>query len=139
MTHRPSSIVYRHRAVARIMPLLQGRGRAECALPCVEGGTMPQAGDVLVSRYTLESRLGAGAAAEVWRARDERLGRMVAIKILRPQYVSDAAARTRFEQEARAAAGLSHPNVVDVYDYGATDDTVFIAMMYIDGEDLKRY
>src|SRR5690348_2058299 len=99
---------------------------------------MAQAGDTLVNRYILQDQLGAGAAAEVWRATDQRLGRTVAIKILRPQYVSDAEARERFEREARAAAGLTHPNVVDVYDYGATGDTVFIAMQYVDGEDLKR-
>jgi serine/threonine-protein kinase len=99
---------------------------------------MPNSGEILVNRYVLLDRVGAGAAAEVWRATDRRLGRTVAIKILRPQYVSDPEARTRFEREARAAAGLSHPNVVDVYDYGAADDTVFIAMQYVDGEDLKR-
>jgi serine/threonine-protein kinase len=100
---------------------------------------MSASGDTLVNRYILQDQLGAGAAAEVWRATDQRLGRTVAIKILRPQYVSDAEARERFEREARAAAGLTHPNVVDVYDYGATGDTVFIAMQYVDGEDLKRY
>jgi serine/threonine-protein kinase len=99
---------------------------------------MPNSGDTLVNRYVLQDRLGAGAAAEVWRATDQRLARTVAIKILRPQYVSDPEARERFEREARAAAGLSHPNVVDVYDYGETDGTVFIAMQYVDGQDLKR-
>ncbi len=126
--------------MAQIVPSLSGGGaHVGMGVLAERGKGMAQAGDRLVNRYTLQDRLGAGAAAEVWRATDQRLGRTVAVKILRPQYVSDAEARERFEREAKAAASLSHPNVVDVYDYGVADDTVFIAMQYVDGEDLKQY
>src|SRR3954447_25053993 len=94
------------------------RAQEQLRLLRCEEWAMPQVGDVLVNRYELLDRLGAGTAAEVWRANDRRLGRPVAIKILRPEFVGDAEAQTRFEGEARAAAALSHPNVVDVYDYG---------------------
>ncbi len=94
---------------------------------------------VLAKRYKLLDKLGDGGTAVVYRAEDLRLGRVVAIKVLRPEFVSDSEQRTRFENEARAAAALAAPNIVDVYDYGNDAGTVFIAMQYIDGEDLKSY
>ncbi|MEA2575314.1 MAG: eukaryotic-like serine/threonine-protein kinase [Chloroflexia bacterium] len=93
---------------------------------------------LLAGRYLLLEKIGDGGSAEVFRARDERLGRVVALKLLRPQYVSDPTWRRRFEIEARAAAGLSHPNIVDIYDVGeGPDGTLFIAMQYVEGPDLK--
>src|SRR5438128_8579862 len=93
----------------------------------------------LAGRYSLLGKIGEGGAAEVYRARDERLDRIVAIKLLRPQYTSDQQTRSRFAIEARAAAGLSHPNIVDVYDFGEStlDGSMFIAMQYIEGDNLK--
>ncbi|HET6261357.1 MAG TPA: protein kinase, partial [Chloroflexia bacterium] len=97
-----------------------------------------QTGRMLADRYLLLEKIGDGGTAEVFRARDERLGRLVALKLLRPQFVSDATWRKRFEAEARAAAGLSHPNIVDIYDVGeGPDGTLFIAMQYVEGPDLK--
>ncbi|MDQ3704511.1 MAG: protein kinase [Chloroflexota bacterium] len=95
-------------------------------------------GNLLAGRYLLLEKIGDGGSAEVFRARDERLGRVVALKLLRPQYVSDPTWRKRFEIEAKAAAGLSHPNIVDIYDVGeGPDSTLFIAMQYVEGPDLK--
>ncbi|HUS15924.1 MAG TPA: protein kinase [Chloroflexia bacterium] len=96
-------------------------------------------GTVLVGRYKLLDKLGEGGAAIVYRAQDLRLGRIAAVKVLRPEFVGNAEQVTRFENEARAAAALTAPNVVDVYDYGQDAGTLFIAMQYIDGEDLKHH
>ncbi|MDQ5825816.1 MAG: protein kinase [Chloroflexota bacterium] len=95
-------------------------------------------GNVLAGRYLLLEKIGDGGSAEVFRARDERLGRVVALKLLRPQFVSDPTWRRRFEIEAKAGAGLAHPNIVDIYDVGeGPDGTLFIAMQYVEGPDLK--
>lgn len=100
--------------------------------PMMEGGRL------LAERYRLLEKVGEGGAAEVFRARDQRLDRTVAIKLLRPQYTHDEASRKRFVQEAKTAAALSHPNVVDIYDFGeAQDGSMFIAMQYIQGQNLK--
>jgi serine/threonine protein kinase len=103
------------------------------------GPTQPIIGDTLLAeRYRLLDKVGEGGAAEVFRARDQRLDRVVAIKILRRQFVNEQAARTRFLNEARAAAGLAHPNIVDVYDFGQTPDgSMFIAMQFVEGQNLK--
>ncbi len=94
---------------------------------------------LLAGRYRLLQKVGEGGAAEVFRARDERLDRIVAIKLLRPQFMSDPQSRTRFVAEARAAAGLMHPGIVDVYDFGeAPGGTMFMSMRYIEGQDLKE-
>src|SRR4051812_25044181 len=93
----------------------------------------------LADRYRLIELIGAGGAAEVYKAQDLRLGREVAVKVLRPQFVGDEELRARFQNEARAAAALTHPNVVDVYDYGQAGGTVFMVMQYIAGQNLKEY
>lgn len=91
----------------------------------------------LAGRYRLGPPLGSGGMAEVVRAEDTRLGRPVAIKILRAGLASDLAFRRRFESEARAAAGLSHPNIVAVYDVGeAPDGRPFIVMELVEGGSL---
>jgi eukaryotic-like serine/threonine-protein kinase len=95
-------------------------------------------GHLLGDRYRLLEKIGEGGAAEVFRAKDQRLDRIVAIKLLRPQFTSDEQSRHRFSVEARAAAGLSHPNIVDVYDFGeAPDGSMFIVMQYVEGKNLK--
>ena len=77
--------------------------------------------------------------ATIWRAVDEQLDREVAVKILRPQFSSDPGFAARFKQEARAAGGLSHPNIVSVYDYGTdgADGEQYIVMELVDGRDLS--
>jgi serine/threonine protein kinase len=86
-------------------------------------------------RYVLERQLGRGGMAAVWLARDERLERPVAIKVLSDTLVSDPGYLARFEREARVAAGLSHPNLVSVFDYGA-EERPFLVMEYVSGGDL---
>jgi serine/threonine-protein kinase len=92
---------------------------------------------ILNHRYQLMERLGSGGMATVYRARDLTLERMVAIKILRKDYSNDPAFRRRFHQEAKAAAGLSHPNIVTIHDFGLYADELFIVMEYVAGVELK--
>ena len=92
-----------------------------------------------MSHYRLTARLGAGGMGVVYRARDERLARDVAVKLLPPALGADATARARLVQEARAAAALDHPHVASVYDVGETDGgQVFLAMAFYDGETLAE-
>jgi eukaryotic-like serine/threonine-protein kinase len=87
--------------------------------------------------YTVERRLGAGGMGEVWRARDERLGRPVAIKLLLP-HLSDAGARVRaFQNEARAASALNHTNVLTVYDVGDHNGAPYLVTECLEGEPLR--
>lgn len=94
------------------------------------------AGRVLAGRYEVQKVLGQGAMGQVWRARQIQLDRDVAIKVLRTAGPVDARARRRLHREARLVARISHPHVVQVYDYGETDDGApFLVMEYIDGVD----
>lgn len=95
-------------------------------------------GEVLGSRYEVGAEIGSCAFATTYRGRDLRLGRVVAIKILRPDHAQDEAYVRRFEREARVAASVSHGNVVDTYDVGQHDGLLYIVMQVIDGEDLKQ-
>jgi serine/threonine-protein kinase len=95
------------------------------------------AGRIISDRYELLDQIGEGGAARVYRARDRVLDRIVALKELRSEYGSDEDFVARFYREARAVASLSHPNIVDIYDYGSQDGHHFIVMQYIDGPDLK--
>ena len=97
---------------------------------------MAEIGDTLGGRYRLVELLGQGGMATIYRAVDTQLGRDVAVKVLRPEYVRDPDFSSRFRQEAQAAASLSHPNVVTVYDYGTDASGPFIVMELVDGEDL---
>lgn len=93
---------------------------------------------ILNNRYQLEERLGSGGMAMVYRARDLMLERPVAIKLLRADFSNDPDFRERFRQEARAAANLSHPNIVTVHDFGLDNaGRLFIVMEYVPGTDLK--
>jgi beta-lactam-binding protein with PASTA domain/tRNA A-37 threonylcarbamoyl transferase component Bud32 len=92
---------------------------------------------VFGGRYEVIGRAGSGGMAEVYRARDELLGREVALKVLSERFSRDKAFVERFRREAQAAANLSHPNIVSLYDYGSDDDTYFIVMEFIDGKALS--
>ncbi|HET7452229.1 MAG TPA: serine/threonine-protein kinase, partial [Thermoanaerobaculia bacterium] len=87
--------------------------------------------------YEVISPLGAGGMGEVYKARDSRLGREVAVKVLPPDFASDTQRRSRFEQEARAASALNHPNIVTVHDVGASDGHLWVAMELVDGKSLR--
>jgi eukaryotic-like serine/threonine-protein kinase len=91
---------------------------------------------LILDRYRLLERLAAGGSAEVWRARDEQLDRDVAVKRLHSHLFADDASRARLAAEARAAARLSHPVIVGVYDVDATGDAPALVMELVDGESL---
>src|SRR5512133_1818268 len=92
---------------------------------------------LLNNRYQLLHTLGTGGMAVVYRAYDRMLERPVAIKILRQDFSSDPSFRERFRQEARAAANLSHPNIVTVHDFGFDQGQLFLVMEYVPGTNLK--
>ncbi len=93
---------------------------------------------LLGGRYALMDVIGEGGMATVWRARDVLLGRVVAVKVLRPQYAADAEFRERFRREAQSAAALSHPNIVNVYDVGQHEGSNYIVMELVDGRPLSE-
>ncbi len=95
-------------------------------------------GRLLGRRYEILERVGGGGWAVVYRASDTYLGRPVAVKVLRAQYAADEEFVRRFRREAQAAASLSHPNVVGVYDVGEEGDTYYIVMEYVDGVTLRQ-
>src|ERR1700716_3715591 len=87
--------------------------------------------------YEIVGPLGAGGMGEVYRARDARLGREVAIKVLPAALASDPERLKRFEREARSASSLNHPNIVTIYDVGSADSVSYIAMELVNGEPLR--
>jgi Tol biopolymer transport system component len=91
-----------------------------------------------IGNYDVISRLGAGGIGEVWLARDVNLGRMVALKLLWPKFMGDPYHVRRFQQEARAASALNHPNIVTVYEIGKTEGVDFIAEERVDGETIRQ-
>ena len=93
---------------------------------------------LLDGRYRVVSKLGSGGMANVYLAEDQELGRQVAIKILNERHAHDEQFVERFRREAKNAAGLSHPNIVSIYDRGETGGTYYIAMEYLDGRTLKE-
>ncbi|MBA3851381.1 MAG: Stk1 family PASTA domain-containing Ser/Thr kinase, partial [Chloroflexi bacterium] len=99
---------------------------------------MAEVGRVLGGRYRLIELLGQGGMATIYRAQDARLGRDVAVKVLRAEYGSDEAFVARFRQEAQAAGGLNHPNIVNVFDFGTDDAGPFIVMELLPGGDLAQ-
>ena len=101
----------------------------------------PPAGVVdglLAGRYRLLSRLGSGGHGEVWRARDERLGRDVAVKVLRPELADDEDVQARFRAEARAAGGLRSPGIAAVFDFAEGDQGAWLVMELVDGVPLSQ-
>ena len=91
----------------------------------------------IVGPYRIDALLGAGGMGEVFRAWDTRLHRPIALKFLAREFLSDPAAVERFERESRAASALSHPNICTVYDVGEMDGRPFIAMEYLEGQNLR--
>jgi serine/threonine protein kinase len=91
-----------------------------------------------IGHYEIVEHLGSGGMGEVYLARDERLTRLVALKILPTYFVSDAERLRRFQTEARAASALNHANILTVYEVGESDETHFIATEYIDGQTIRE-
>jgi Tol biopolymer transport system component/tRNA A-37 threonylcarbamoyl transferase component Bud32 len=91
-----------------------------------------------LGHYEALSPIGSGATGEIYRARDSRLGRSVALKVLHPQFTHDPASLARFVREARAASALNHPNIITVHEVGQVDGTHFIATELIEGRSLRE-
>lgn len=94
-------------------------------------------GRMLGGRYQVQDKIGTGGMATVYRGQDQVLGRTVAIKMMLPQYANDPSFAARFKQEAQAAAALSSPYIVSVYDWGKDGESYYIVMEYLRGTDLK--
>ena len=99
---------------------------------------MPLASGARLGPYEVTGQIGAGGMGEVDRARDPRLGRDVAVKVLPAELSADPDRRSRFEQEARSASALSHPNIITVHDIGIADSTVYIAMELVEGRTVRE-
>ncbi|MBF1056934.1 Stk1 family PASTA domain-containing Ser/Thr kinase [Peptostreptococcus sp.] len=93
---------------------------------------------VLGNRYEILRKIGDGGMAFVYQARDKLLNRIVAVKVLRPEFVDDQEFLVKFKREAEAVASLSHPNIVNVYDVGEDGKVHYIVMEYVDGQNLKE-
>ena len=104
-----------------------------------EAGALPiaLAAGSRIAGYRLEERIGTGGMAVVFRARDERLDRPVALKILSPALAADEAFRHRFIRESRAAAAVDDPHIIPVFEAGEADGVLFIAMRYVPGGDVR--
>src|ERR1700729_2798450 len=92
---------------------------------------------IIDGRYKVLSRLGSGGMADVYLARDQLLGRQLAVKVLHHHFAEDQEFVERFRREASSAAGLSHPNIVAIFDRGEWNGTYYIAMEYLPGRSLK--
>src|SRR5215831_7160925 len=92
----------------------------------------------LLGPYEIIAPLGAGGMGEVYRARDTRLGRTVAIKVLPPSFSDDPERLHRFEQEACAAGALNHPNILSIYDVGTHDGTPYVVSELLEGDTLRE-
>ncbi|WP_265442682.1 protein kinase domain-containing protein [Flexivirga meconopsidis] len=99
---------------------------------------MSSAGDLMGGRYRLTDRIAAGGMGEVWQARDEILGRTVAIKLLKEGLTDEEGFTERFRNEARLSAALAHGNIAQVYDYGEDGNLAFLVMEYVPGKPLSK-
>src|SRR5664279_2335992 len=98
---------------------------------------MPLAPGTKLGPYEILSPLGAGGMGEVWKAKDTRLDRFVAVKVLPEHLAKSPESLTRFEREAKAVAALNHPNITGIFDIGNTDGTAYVAMELLEGESLR--
>ena len=96
-------------------------------------------GTMLQDRYEILEKIGSGGMSEVYKAKCHKLNRLVAIKVLKSEFTSDATFVSKFKMEAQAAAGLSHPNIVNIYDVVDEGDIHFIVMELVEGITLKSY
>src|SRR6187397_1127084 len=120
------------------MPIIATRSPYKAARTTGTRGSVSLSPGTLVGEYSVLGLIGAGGMGEVYRARDARLGRDIAIKLLPPWLLDDPAARARFDREARAVAALNHPNVVTIHEVGDYGDHPFIAFELVAGETLRE-
>ena len=100
---------------------------------------MLKTGMIIAERYEIVSKIGTGGMADVYKAMDHKLNRFVAVKVLKPEFREDATFVKKFRSEAQAAAGLTHPNIVNVFDVGDDEGVYYIVMELIEGITLKEY
>lgn len=96
-------------------------------------------GTYLADRYEILNRIGAGGMSDVYKAKDHILGRFVAVKVLKAEFSEDRSFVSKFRTEAQSAAGLEHPNIVNIYDVGSEDGRHYIVMEHVEGITLKTY
>src|SRR5262249_40815235 len=116
---------------------LIAQGLDEPANEKADGGGSLLPSGTRIGQYKILAPLGAGGMGQVYRARDARLSRDVALKILSPGLAGDPALCARFESEARIVGSLNHPNIVTVFDIGRDDEFVYIASELVEGESLR--
>lgn len=100
---------------------------------------MLEQGTYIADRYEILDKVGAGGMSDVYRAKDHILGREVAVKVLKQEFAEDITFVTKFRSEAQSAAGLEHPNIVNIYDVGSENNMYYIVMEYVEGITLKTY
>lgn len=100
---------------------------------------MLEEGKFVADRYEILAKVGAGGMSDVYKAKDHVLGRFVAIKVLKQEFAEDVNFVTKFRTEAQSAAGLEHPNIVNIYDVGSEEGFHYIVMEYVEGITLKTY
>ncbi|MGB5815599.1 MAG: protein kinase, partial [Thermoanaerobaculia bacterium] len=91
-----------------------------------------------IGHYEITAKLGEGGMGEVYRARDTKLDREVAIKVLPEEFAQDSERLARFEREARAVAALSHPNILAIYDFGTEDGVTYAVTELLEGSTLRE-
>ena len=100
---------------------------------------MLRKGMFLADRYEIIEQIGTGGMADVYKAKDHKLNRFVAVKVLKPEFREDTTFIRKFRSEAQAAAVLTHPNIVNVFDVGDDNGVYYIVMELIEGITLKEY
>ena len=94
--------------------------------------------ETTIAHYRIMEPIGAGGMGAVYKAYDKKLQRVVALKLLPPEYIAQQDRRRRFFQEARAASALNHPHILTVYEVGEDDGKPYIAMEYVEGDTLRQ-
>ena len=100
---------------------------------------MLKSGMIIAERYEILGKIGTGGMADVYKAKDHKLNRFVAVKVLKAEFREDTTFIRKFRSEAQAAAGLTHPNIVNVFDVGDDEGLYYIVMELIEGITLKEY